>query len=198
MSETSAPDTVEKRSFVKLILSVLPLAIFLVVGFFLFTGLFLKPRDIPSALIDKPAPTFNLAGLEGRSGEGLSTEDLKGEISLVNVFASWCGACRVEHPLLMRMAEENVLPIHGLNYKDGNDAAVNWLNRFGDPYTRVGADVSGRVGIDWGVYGVPESFLIDKRGHIVCKIIGPITPINLEKTLQPAIDALKRDEPVKC
>ena len=126
------------------------------------------------------------------------TPGLKGAVSLVNVFASWCVACRAEHPILMRLQQEGTVVIHGLNYKDEPRAALGWLERFGDPYARIGADRNGRVGIDWGVYGVPESFLVDANGNIVCKQIGPIDEQSLEARLLPAIRAASAGQPVSC
>ncbi len=149
------------------------------------------PRAIPSALIGKPVPVFSLLPVKGRL-LGLSNTDLKGEVSLVNVFASWCVACREEHLLLMKMKADGVSPIHGLNYKDAPDDAARWLNTFGDPYTRTGADLNGRVGIDWGVYGVPETFVIGKDGHIAHKHIGPLTSEALEQTILPLIRKLRQ------
>lgn len=151
----------------------LPLAIFLVMAAFLGVGLFLDPREIPSVLIGKPVPDFDLPPVQGRK-LGLATSDLKGEVTVVNFFASWCTACRAEHPLLMRLAASGIVPIHGINYKDQPADAVRWLASLGDPYTRTGADIDGRVGIDWGVYGMPETFVIDKDGIIAYKHIGPI------------------------
>jgi cytochrome c biogenesis protein CcmG/thiol:disulfide interchange protein DsbE len=115
-----------------------------------------------------------------------------GEVALVNVFASWCVACRQEHPLLVRLQHEGYLPIHGLNYKDRPEDAAAWLDSLGDPYTRTGADISGRVGIDWGVYGVPETFVIDRQGRIAYKQIGPITEEAWRDTLQPLIEGLRQ------
>src|SRR5690606_16548335 len=117
------------------------------------------PSNLPSTLISKPVPDFALPPVKGRT-LGLSSTDLKGEVSLVNVFASWCVACRAEHPLFMKLAAQGTVPLHGLNYKDQPDDAAKWLDSLGDPYTRTGADISGRVAIDWGVYGVPETFVI--------------------------------------
>lgn len=179
-------------------LAVLPLVVFGAIAWFLFDGLYLNPREIPSALLDKPVPEFDMPPLAGRDGPGLATSDLTGEVSLVNVFASWCVACRVEHPLLMRLAEQNVVPVHGLNYKDQPDAAVAWLQRFGDPYDRVGSDLSGRVGIDWGVYGVPETFVVNAEGRIVCKHIGPVMDRDLDEKLLPAIEAARAGQAVAC
>ncbi len=182
----------------RIALAVLPLLVFGSIAVFLFNGLYLNPREIPSALLDKPVPQFDMPPIAGREGPGLATSDLKGEVSLVNVFASWCAACRVEHPLLMRLAEQNVVPVHGLNYKDRPDAALAWLGRFGDPYDRVGSDLSGRVGIDWGVYGVPETFVVNAEGRIVCKHIGPVMDRDLDDKLLPAIQAARAGLAVTC
>jgi cytochrome c biogenesis protein CcmG/thiol:disulfide interchange protein DsbE len=154
-------------------------------------GLNRDPSRVPSTLIGKPVPEFSQPPVKERA-LGLSTADLKGDVSLVNVFASWCVACREEHPLLMRMKEQQLVPIHGLNYKDKPDDAAQWLDTMGDPYIRTGADIDGRVAIDWGVYGVPETYVIDRQGHIAFKQIGPITPDALEKTILPLIEKLQR------
>ncbi len=171
--------------------ALVPLAVFLVVGVFLAIGLTLNPREVPSPLIGKPVPEFSLPPVQGRV-LGLSSADLKGEVSLVNVFASWCVACRAEHPLLMDLKQKGVVPIHGLNYKDRPEDAEKWLNELGDPYTRTGADINGRVAIDWGVYGVPETFVIDRHGLIAYKQIGPVNPEVLEKTILPLIRKLRQ------
>ena len=157
----------------------------------LAVGLTLNPRELPSPLLGKPVPRFELPPVRGRT-LGLSSADLKGDVSLVNVFASWCVACKDEHPLLLEMKRQGVVPIHGLNYKDRPEDAPNWLDDLGDPYTRTGAYIDGRVAIDWGVYGVPETFVIDREGRIAYKHIGPITPEVLEKTLQPLIARLRK------
>lgn len=176
----------------------LPLVVVCIVGLFLFRGLDLKPREIPSVLIGKPVPQFDLPPIQGRP-PGLKTDDLRGDVSLVNVFASWCVACRIEHPLFMELKEKaDTPPIHGLNYKDDPDSATLWLKRFGDPYQRVGQDIDGRVGIDWGVYGVPETFLVDRQGQIVCKHIGPIQERDWVQKLEPAIAAARAGKPVSC
>ena len=172
--------------------ALLPAFVFLVVAGFFFWGLdpARDPSEIPSVLIGKPVPEFELPAVQGRT-LGLSSADLKGEVSLVNVFASWCTACRYEHPLFMRLKAEGVVPIHGLNYRDAPDDAAKWLDTLGDPYTRTGADRNGRVSIEWGVYGVPETFVIDRQGRIVYKHIGPITPQVLDETLLPLIAKLQ-------
>lgn len=168
-----------------------PLLLFLALTVLLGIGLTLNPREIPSPLIGKPVPDFSLPPVKGRA-LGLSGADLKGEVSLVNVFASWCTACREEHPLLMQLRENRVIPVHGLNYKDKPVDAEKWLNELGDPYTRTGADINGRVGIDWGVYGVPETFVVDRDGRIAYKQIGPLTPQVLRDTIIPLLHKLRQ------
>jgi len=170
----------------------LPVAIFVAIAGALFVGLSpdRNPQVVPSALIDKPVPTFALPPLQGRT-LGLASDDLKGEVALVNVFASWCGPCRVEHPLLMDLAGKRVVKVHGINYKDKPEAAADWLARLGDPYTRTGADRDGRVSIDWGVYGVPETFVVDREGRIRYKHVGPLMPEDLEQKILPLIRRLQ-------
>jgi cytochrome c biogenesis protein CcmG/thiol:disulfide interchange protein DsbE len=169
----------------------LPVVVFVMVAVGLGIGLTRNPQEIPSALIGKPVPSFSLPPVQGRA-LGLSSTDLKGEVSLVNVFASWCTACRYEHPVFMRIKEDGVVPIHGLNYKDRPDDAAKWLDELGDPYTRTGADLDGRVGIEWGVYGVPETFVISKDGVIVHKHIGPVSTKDLEETILSVIGKLRQ------
>lgn len=168
-----------------------PLLVFLGLVVVFGIGLTLDPRKIPSPLIGKPVPVFDLPPVKGRA-LGLSSAALKGEVSLVNVFASWCTACREEHPLLMELQRDGLIPIHGLNYKDKPDDASKWLNELGDPYTRTGADINGRVGIDWGVYGVPETFVIDRDGRIAYKHIGALTQDALRKKIIPLISELRQ------
>lgn len=169
-----------------------PLAIFAIVGVFLGVGLTLNPRNIPSPLVGKPVPQFQLAAVKGRT-LGLASGDLRGEVSIVNVFASWCVACRDEHPLWMALARQNIAPIHGLNYKDKPDDAARWLGELGDPYLRTGADLDGRVGIEWGVYGVPETYVVDKKGVIRDKVIGAITPKIVDERLLPLVRRLQTE-----
>ncbi len=178
-------------SVVKRLMRYSPLIVFVLIGIFLGIGLTLNPREVPSPLIGKAVPEFDLPPVQGRT-LGLSSKDLKGEVSVVNVFASWCVACRDEHPLWMQIARSGMVPIHGLNYKDKPDDAQSWLKELGDPYTRTGADISGRVGIDWGVYGVPETFVIDRNGLIVHKHIGAVTAKALEETILPLIHKLQQ------
>ena len=168
-----------------------PLLVFAALAALLAAGLTLNPREIPSPLVGKPVPQFELPAVRGRA-LGLATADLKGEVSIVNVFASWCLSCRDEHPVFMQMQRERLAPLHGLNYKDRPEDAQKWLDEMGDPYTRTGADLDGRVAIEWGVYGVPETFVIDREGRIAYKHIGPITPQLLDETLRPLIARLRQ------
>ncbi|HSM20499.1 MAG TPA: DsbE family thiol:disulfide interchange protein [Hyphomicrobiales bacterium] len=170
-----------------------PIAVFLALAVVFAWGLTRNAREIPSVLIGKPVPEFNLPPVEGRT-LGLSSESLKGEVSLLNVFASWCAECRREHPLFMQLQANGTVPVHGLNYKDKPEDARNWLDDLGDPYTRTGADLKGRVGIDLGVYGVPETFVIGKDGRIAHKHIGALDREALEETILPLIAEL-RDAP---
>lgn len=174
----------------RLLLFGIPLLLFLIVGLFLAIGLTRDPSTLPSALIGKPAPEFALPPLEGRDQHGLSRADLGGEPMLVNVFASWCVPCRIEHPLVARLAEEGVV-VHGINYKDRPEDATAWLAELGDPYRLIGADRSGRVGIDWGVYGVPETYVIDRDGRIAYRHVGPLQPQDLDRTVRPLLERLK-------
>jgi len=140
----------------------------------LWAGLRLDPHKLPSALIDKPAPKFQLPVLN-HDLQMLSQQDLLGHFSLLNVWASWCQSCRQEHALLMKLSQRNDIVIFGLNYKDKAHEASQWLRRYGDPYRKVGVDRQGKVGIDWGVYGTPETFVLNQQGIIVYKQIGPLT-----------------------
>lgn len=175
------------------LLHVAPVAGFTALTGVLAWGLTRNAQEIPSALIGRTVPQFTLPAVKGRA-LGLSSDDLRREVSLVNVFASWCTACRDEHPLFMRIAAEKIVPLHGLNYKDRPDDAARWLNTLGDPYTRTGADLDGRVGIDFGVYGVPETFVVRADGRIAHKHIGPVTPKALGETILPLIARLRSGE----
>ena len=150
-------------------------------------GISRDPNELPSALIGKAVPTFDLPSVEGRT-LGLASKDLYGDVSLVNVFAS----CRAEHLLFMRLARDKTVPIHGLNYKDRPQDAAQWLNTLGDPYTRAGADRDGRVAIDWGVYSVPETFVVDADGRIAHKHVGPMTEQALRETILPLVERLRQ------
>ena len=167
----------------------LPLIIFLVLVAFLGIGLTLNPREVPSPLINKPVPQFKLPVL-GAPDKLLGTQDLLGRVWMLNVWASWCVACRVEHPILVELAKTKQVPIYGLNYKDKSPAAVAWLGNFGNPYTTSMVDSDGLVGIDLGVYGVPETFVIDKQGVIRLKHIGPVSPEALKDTILPLVKKL--------
>ena len=156
---------------------------------FLAVGLNLNPREVPSPLIGKPAPAFELARLDDPT-QRITHADLKGQVWILNVWASWCVACRQEHPLLVDFAKRNPVPLYGLNYKDKRDDGLAWLRRFGDPYKASLYDIDGRVGIDFGVYGVPETFVIDKTGTIRLKHIGPVTPEVLRDTILPLVTKL--------
>ncbi|MBZ0145900.1 MAG: DsbE family thiol:disulfide interchange protein [Rhodocyclaceae bacterium] len=169
----------------------LPLGIFIVLVAFLAIGLNLNPREVPSPLIGKPAPAFTLPQLHQPEAT-FAPKDLQGRVWLLNVWASWCVSCRQEHPILVDLAKRNIVPIYGLNYKDPREDALRWLKQFGDPYVLSIADVEGRVGIDYGVYGVPETYVIDKAGVIRFKQIGPVTQDVLEKTILPLIRELQK------
>jgi len=147
------------------------------------------PQAIPSALVGKPAPAFDLPGLEGVALPGLKGTDLKGAVTVVNVFASWCGPCRVEHPQLVALAKDSRIKLVGINYKDVPANAVRFLGDLGNPYAAIGADTKGRAAIDWGVYGVPETFIVDQNGIIRHKHVGPIDLESLETSNRPAIEA---------
>ncbi|TXT41588.1 MAG: Uncharacterized protein FD135_219 [Comamonadaceae bacterium] len=169
----------------------IPLGIFLVLLVFLAIGLTRDPHEIPSPLIGKPAPAFT-APVLGKPGEQFSNKDMLGKVWLLNTWASWCVACRQEHPLLVEFVKTNPLPIIGLDYKDKEADGKMWLARYGDPYTKAIVDADGRIGIDFGVYGVPESFLIDKAGIIRYKQIGPFTEEALRDKLVPLIKELSQ------
>jgi len=168
---------------------ILPLAIFLALVFFLWRGLALDPREVPSPLVGKPAPGFALARLDD-PGQTIRRDDMLGKVWMLNVWASWCAACRDEHPTLLAFARTKAVPIIGLNYKDTRPEGLEWLSRFGDPYAASAFDQNGRVGIDFGVYGVPETFVIDKQGVIRFKQIGPLTPEVIRTRIEPLLKEL--------
>ena len=169
----------------------LPLGVFIVLCAFLLVGLWRDPREVPSPLIGKPAPAFTLAQLH-EPAKSFGPADLKGQVWLLNVWASWCVSCRDEHPLLVELAKSKLVPIVGLDYKDESAAGKRWLEQNGDPYTVSVVDRDGRVGIDWGVYGVPETFVVDKAGVIRYKQIGPITVEALQTRIMPLIRELQK------
>lgn len=167
-----------------------PLGIFIALAVFLAVGLRLDPKLVPSPLVGKPAPKFELTELRDPEST-ISQEDLKGKVSLLNVWATWCVSCRAEHPILMEMADQELVEIYGLNYKDSRLDAQRWLQRYGDPYVANAFDPEGQVGIEWGVYGTPETFLIDQAGIIRYKHVGPISSEVLEQKLLPMINELR-------
>ena len=173
----------------KILKFLIPLIVFIGLVAFLGAGLTLNPKEVPSPLIGKPAPAFSLTRLDNPQ-QAIRREDMLGKVWMLNVWASWCAACREEHPLLMQFAARQLLPVYGLNYKDGRVEGQQWLARFGNPYTASMFDQDGRVGIDWGVYGVPETFIIDQQGTIRFKHIGPLTPEVLRSRVEPLIRKL--------
>lgn len=173
-------------SFVRYLL---PLVLFLALAGLLYKGLAINPRVVPSPLIDKPAPTFSLPSLDDPDTQ-VSLDDFRGEVTLFNVWATWCSGCRAEHPVLMRLAEAGVR-IYGLDYKDNRDDARRWLLRYGNPYIANAFDEAGKVAIDWGVYGAPETFIVDQDGIIRYKHIGPITMEAVNTKIMPLIELLK-------
>ncbi len=202
MTDSVVQPSEETRKSRKRLVFLLPVTLFIALAVALAWGLTRDPGELPSVLIGKPVPEFALPPVQGRT-LGLSSDDLRGEVSLVNVFASWCTACRDEHPLFMRLSASGVVPIHGLNYRDRPEDAAGWLDELGDPYTRTGADRNGRVGIDWGVYGVPETFVVGPDGRIAYKHVGPVTERALKETILPLVarlrggDAGSRPEPLR-
>jgi cytochrome c biogenesis protein CcmG, thiol:disulfide interchange protein DsbE len=174
---------------VKSLKFLVPLALFGVLVVFLAIGLSRDPREVPSPLVGKPAPGFTLAQLQ-RSERTFTPDEMKGKVWLLNVWASWCVSCRVEHPVLNDMNRRGVVAIVGFNWKDKREDGLRWLQQHGDPYQLSVFDGDGRVAIDYGVYGAPETFVIDKLGIIRYKQIGPITPEVLEKTILPLLKSL--------
>jgi cytochrome c biogenesis protein CcmG, thiol:disulfide interchange protein DsbE len=173
-------------------LFLLPVALFLVLAGYFWLALTSgrDPHDLPSAMIDKPAPSFDLAGLDG--APGMASTVLGRQVTLVNFFASWCIPCREEQPLLMGAAQRLGVPLYGIAYKDKPEDAAAFLKQFGDPYRRVGLDEEGQVGINFGVYGVPETYVIDKAGKIRLRLVGPLTAEVLTQQVLPLVKELGR------
>jgi cytochrome c biogenesis protein CcmG, thiol:disulfide interchange protein DsbE len=167
-----------------------PLGAFVVLAAFLAVGLDRNPREVPSPLIGKPAPTFALATLH-EPQRTITTQSLRGQPWILNVWASWCVACREEHPLLVAFAKRKSVALYGLNYKDQRDAGIRWLNALGNPYDASLFDADGRLGLDFGVYGVPETFVVDAQGVVRYKHIGPLTPAVLENKIEPLLKTLQ-------
>ena len=175
------------------LLFISPLLVFAGLLAYLAVGLCRDPSSIPSVLINKPAPQFELPAIEGRE-EGFSREDLIGEVSLINFWGSWCISCRIEHPLLMQLAEANEIPIYGIDWKDPPGKGAQWLEQHGDPYTKIGDDADGRVAIEFGITGAPETFIIDREGRIRYKFAGPMTPQIWESHMAPVIRRLRNED----
>jgi len=171
---------------------ILPLMAFLVMVVFLGIGLKLDPHDVPSPLINKPAPVFTLPQLHAPQ-KTFSPADMKGKVWLLNVWASWCVSCRQEHVYLTEFARDGSINLMGLNYKDEPAAAMQWLERLGNPYKISISDIDGMAGLDWGVYGVPETFIIDKKGIVRHKQTGPVDPTILQTIIMPLIEQLNRE-----
>ena len=169
----------------------IPMGLFIVLVGFLAVGLRLDPREVPSPLVGKAAPQFELPQL-ANPDKKFSPLEMKGKVWLLNVWASWCVSCRQEHPILVALSKTGALPIYGLNYKDARNDGLRWLSQFGDPYIASLFDADGRVGIDYGVYGVPETYLIDKAGVIRYKHIGPVTREALDEKILPLAKELER------
>lgn len=169
----------------------IPLAVFIVLVAFLAIGLGHDPHEVPSPLINTPAPAFQLAQLH-ESTKTFSAQEMHGKVWLLNVWASWCVSCREEHAILLELSRSGVLPVYGLNYKDKRDDAISWLRELGDPYILSAADTEGRVAIDYGVYGAPETYLIDRNGIIRFKQVGPLTPDILRQKVLPLVGDLNK------
>ncbi len=169
---------------------IVPFGLFLVLGAFLYVGLQRDPSYVPSPLIGKPAPEFTLPSLQDAS-YSVASKDLKGQPWVLNVWGTWCGGCRQEHETLVAIAKTNAVPLIGLNWKDDNGAAQQWLRELGNPYAAVAEDREGRVAIDWGVYGAPETFLIGADGTVMYKHIAPMTMEVWQKEFMPRIEAAR-------
>lgn len=163
-----------------------PFLVFIVLAGFLYVSLGRDTRDVPSPLVGKSAPVFTLTQMQDAT-KTFSSQDMKGKVWLLNVWASWCGACKDEHPMLMELSRQNVLPIVGMDYKDTREAGMDTLQKAGNPYTLTISDSDGKVGFDFGVYGVPESYLIDKNGVIRYKLTGALSPENWQSVLLPNV-----------
>jgi cytochrome c biogenesis protein CcmG, thiol:disulfide interchange protein DsbE len=186
VNSATAPTTSPARRFV-------PLALFALLAVLLAVGLRLKPHEVPSPFIGKPAPAFSLPQLNAAK-QTFTPASMQGQVWLLNVWASWCAPCREEHPLLVALARESGVPIVGLNYKDDTRNAQEWLLRLGDPYVSTAVDRDGRAGIDWGVYGVPETFVIDRAGIVRHKVIGPLTQDAWTRDVLPLVRRLQQHE----
>ena len=183
----SATEPAPQRS--RLWLAAIPVVVFAFLALLFWKGLSGNPSELPSALIGKPVPDFNLPAIEGLGVPGFDSAGLKqGQVTLVNIWASWCGPCRIEHPILMELSKRGDIRLHGLNYKDDPANALRFLETLGQPYAAAGTDIDGRAGVDWGVYGVPETFVIDGQGFIRFKFVGPLSPDAVSAVLNPEIE----------
>lgn len=176
----------------RLWLKLLPLVLFLGIAGFLFKGLSLNPAELPSPLIGKQSPQFTSVRLPASAGS-FDSQSMMGEVWVLNVWASWCGPCVEEHPYLTQLVAQRDVPLVGLNYKDEADNALSWLSQLGNPFTHLLDDNQGDVGLDWGVYGVPETFVIDRLGRVRYKHVGPVLAGDLEEHILPIIDQLKQE-----
>lgn len=182
----------QKMGWGRRLIFIAPTLVFLVLVGFFVKQLGENPAELPSVLIDRPVPSFALEPLPDR-GQPLTSEALRGDVSLVNIFGSWCVACQVEHPVLMDIAESGFVQIHGIDWREKDPMdGKRWLDKYGDPYTMVGLDPDSRIAIDFGVTGAPETFVVDKQGVIRYKHVGPVTPEVFEKTLKPLIEELRK------
>lgn len=172
--------------------AIIPLLVFAALAVLLAIGLTLNPTSVPSPLIGKPLPEFSAPQLHDPD-QIFSSSDIAGQVSVLNVFASWCIPCRQEHPYLSVLAQREIAPVYGLSYKDERDDARAWLARFGDLYTGIAYDIDGRVGLDLGVYGVPETFIIDRHGVVRYKHVGPVDAATLNEVLIPWIERLQKE-----
>ena len=176
----------------KRLLYVLPLGVFLILAVYFAVGLGKDPRKMEQMLINQPIPPLDLAAIQGRD-KGIKTEDFMGQVTLVNIFGSWCVSCQVEHPFLMKLKEANAVPIYGIDWREKSaEAGPAWLRRYGDPYTLVGDDPESKAAIAFGVTGAPESFIVDQKGIIRYKHVGPINEQNWSETLFPIIEELRK------
>lgn len=183
----SASEPAPQRS--RLWLAAIPVVVFAGLALLFWKGLSGNPSELPSALIGKPVSAFSLPAIEGLAIPGFDSAGLKqGRVTLVNIWASWCGPCRIEHPLLMELSKRGDIRLYGLNYKDDPANAQHFLETLGQPYAAAGADIDGRAGVDWGVYGVPETFVIDGQGFIRFKFVGPLSPEAISAVLNPEIE----------
>jgi cytochrome c biogenesis protein CcmG/thiol:disulfide interchange protein DsbE len=185
-----------KQQRPRLWIALIPIIVFAALAALFWRGLSGNPSEIPSALINKPVPEFSLPAVEGLGVPGFDTAALKqGQVTLVNVWASWCGPCRLEHPFLMEISKRGDVKLFGLNYKDEPENARRFLGTLGQPYAAAGADQAGRAAVDWGVYGVPETFVIDGAGMIRYKFIGPLTAEAVTSVLNPEIEKARKPLP---